>query len=133
MGLDQYAYVRTELPSENPVDFFPDEEEEEVTGEWDRGEMFHSWRKHPDLHGWMEALYFKRGGVDRDFNMSPVALMAEDLDELERTVLTGGLPNTQGFFFGNSRPENKTDDLDFIAKAREAITGRKFVYYYAWW
>jgi hypothetical protein len=40
---------------------------------------------------------------------------------------------TTGFFFGESRPEEKQDDLDFIQKARAAIADGKKVFYTSWW
>jgi hypothetical protein len=33
----------------------------------------HYWRKHPDLHGWMEKLCRAKGGKFDDFNLAPVA------------------------------------------------------------
>ena len=34
----------------------------------------HYWRKHPDLHGWMRALYYAKGGTDQQFNCVNVML-----------------------------------------------------------
>jgi len=42
MGLDMYAYMTSE-PPEKPVDF-----------KVRKTSQFFYWRKHPDLHGWME-------------------------------------------------------------------------------
>ena len=59
----------------------------------------------------------------------------DDLDELEKDVISYNLPQTTGFFFGNNPPDEETmnDDLLFIAKARKAITEGKLVYYDSWW
>ena len=43
------------------------------------------------------------------------------------------LPKTTGFFFGESDGSEQEDDLEFIAKAREALAADKFVYYTSWW
>lgn len=91
------------------------------------------WRKHPNLHGWMEALYRDKGGKDRDFNCVPVQLTAEDLDALETAVNEGSLPHTEGFFFGVSTGAEKDDDLAFIAKAREALAAGDSLFYASWW
>lgn len=91
------------------------------------------WRKHPNLHGWMEELYRKKGGTEKSFNGDPLVLTEEDLDELKITILTGNLPSTTGFFFGESREEINFADLEFIEKAKEAIKEGYTVYYDSSW
>ena len=91
------------------------------------------WRKHPNLHGWMEQLYRKKGGAEKSFNGDPVVITEEDLDELKITILTGKLPSTAGFFFGESREEINFADLEFIEKAKEAIKEGYTVYYDSSW
>ncbi len=98
----------------------------------DGAELYY-WRKHPNLHGWMERLYRQKGGTAEDFNMSPVRLDEADLNALETTVRNDDLPETTGFFFGESRPEEKIRDLEFIDKARKAIASGKAVFYTSWW
>lgn len=121
MGLDMYACILHEAP-EKPVDF-----EAEAVGE------IHYWRKHPNLHGWMEALYREKGGTDPQFNCVNLQLTADDLDRLEHAVRSGNLPQTTGFFFGVSDGSETEDDLAFIAKAREAIAEGLTVFYSSWW
>ena len=48
-------------------------------------------------------------------------------------MLSEALPNTQGFFFGESHPDDKELDLEFIAEARKAMGGDYEVYYDSWW
>ena len=73
MGLDMHAYRMKFTPSKE-VDF-----SEEIFGRDDRGELDYEnpivvakeiayWRKHPDLHGWMENLYREKGGREKSFN-----------------------------------------------------------------
>ncbi len=93
----------------------------------------HYWRKHPNLHGWMEALYYEKGGSSDRFNCVPVVLSAGDLDRLEADVKGGDLPYTEGFFFGESDGREIDDDLAFIAKARQAIAAGQTVFYDSWW
>ncbi len=121
MGLDQSAYVL--LPEEAGT-------RQTDTDAW--GRVIFQWRKHPNLHGWMEALYRAKGGTGA-FNFAAVRLDSEDLDELERTVEAGKLPHTTGFFFGSSRPEEKDDDLLFIRLAREAKAAGRVLFYTADW
>jgi len=91
------------------------------------------WRKHPNLQGWMENLYREKGGSAESFNCVPVRIEAEDLDRLERDVETDTLPNTVGFFFGESCESDKLKDREFIRKSREALRNGKVVYYSSWW
>ena len=52
MGLDMYAYCTENTITD--IDFdTPDDAHE-----------FATWRKHPNLHGWMQQLYTNKGGVD---------------------------------------------------------------------
>lgn len=122
MGLDMYARALHSKPA-TPVDFdMPDDSEE-----------LHYWRKHPNLHGWMKALYKSKGGASPDFNCNTLQLTADDLDKLEADIKGDHLPETTGFFFGKSSPEDKASDLEFIAKARAALAAGKSVSYDSWW
>ena len=95
----------------------------------------HYWRKHPNLHGWMEQLYRQKGGGGRDFNGDPVVISKEDLDNLAASIIDEELPDTDGFFFGQSynNEEERQDDLDFVKKAHRAIEEGYTVYYDSWW
>jgi hypothetical protein len=120
MGLDMYAYKTraavTAYGFEKPADAIE----------------IQYWRKHPDLHGWMEQLYRRKGGTD-EFNLEPVRLDPADIDALEAAVRDDRLPHTEGFFFGASQPEDKDDDLRFIRAARAAFAQGYTVFYIAWW
>ena len=111
MGLDMYAFKEKEGEQQTEI---------------------HYWRKHPNLHGWMESLYLERGG-EGEFNCVKLQLFSEDLDRLERDILSGNLPETLGFFFGKSYGNEAEDDLQFIAEAREAIADGWDVFYDSWW
>jgi hypothetical protein len=125
MGLDMYAYT---APSDL-IGASTDIDLEVLRGV----ERLHYWRKHPNLHGWMEALYRIKGGQAEVFNCVSVRLTTEDLDALEQAVQQDRLPETTGFFFGVTRPEEKEEDLAFIAKARQALKEGKAVLYDSWW
>jgi len=124
MGLDMYAFaLKGEVRSE--VDF--------DTNNIQDYEELHYWRKHPNLHGWMQNLYYDKGGKDDSFNGSDVVLTESDLDSLEQDIIDGNLPNTSGFFFGQTDGSERDDDLEFVAKARKAIKEGKTVYYSSSW
>lgn len=123
MGLDMYALTSTKkLPA--AVDFKTEEEGVET---------IHRWRKHPNLHGWMEQLYIEKGGSEQVFNCACVELTLEDLDRLEQVIRDNSLPQTEGFFFGETDGSEVDDDLAFVAKARAAIADGKQVFYDSWW
>lgn len=124
MGLDQYA-VTSAYDIETDKEF-----------DLNNCEQIAQWRKHNRLEGWMRSLYYRSGGKG-DFNMEPVKLSKEDIDELEHAVLNHLLPKTTGFFFGhdsygdNDVPHHQ--DILFIEKARQAFDLGLNVYYYSWW
>lgn len=91
------------------------------------------WRKHPNLHGWMENLYREKGGKEQSFNGDPVVLTLEDLDRLEEDILRKNLPRTAGFFFGQSDDDISLRDLEFVLGARKAIQEGDTVFYDSSW
>jgi hypothetical protein len=123
MGLDMYAHKTKAIPVDS-VDF--------GTNNFNSQEL-HYWRKHPNLHGWMENLYYTKGGNEDSFNCTNVLLSLDDLNNLEDDINNGNLPDTSGFFFGESDDGRMVDDLEFVRKAKEAITEGYSVYYSSWW
>ena len=126
MGLDMYAFS-TKAKPKTEVDF--------ETKNFEPLEEVHYWRKHPNLHGWMQSLYESKGGNSPDFNGDNVVLTLNDLEDLEHDIKQNDLPDTSGFFFGESanNDEENDNDLAFVAKAREAIAEGRTVYYTSWW
>ena len=127
MGLDQNAY-------QVKSDYNSDTKTETIT----KTEL-HYWRKHNRLQGWMEELYRSKGGQE-EFNCVDVRIDEEDLDTLEQAILDKELPETGGFFFGGDSYEDyegeygyKDSDLEFIKKAKEALTGGWRIVYSSWW
>jgi hypothetical protein len=129
MGLDMYAW---RVKAEDAIGDFEIARNEEDSA---KVEEMHYWRKHHDLHGWMERLYRLKGGTKESFNCVPVQLSMYDLNALENDVLNNLLPETQGFFFGTNPPDDytKNQDMEFIAKAKIAISEGDAVYYDSWW
>ena len=125
MGLDMYAYAVSKRDALNDFEMAQGSEKEELQ----------YWRKHHDLHGWMEKLYSDKGGDAESFNCIPVQLTVDDLDDLQQAILDDNLPRTSGFFFGDNPPDLETmrEDLIFVQKCRMAIKEGKVVYYDSWW
>ena len=118
MGLDMYAYTAAK---------------EQADLETGQRELAY-WRKHPNLHGWMEQLAESKNLGYTTFNGVELELTWEDQDELERAVTHAQLPATRGFFFGDGSDDHyKATDLEFIKKARaELFMGLKVFYNSSW-
>tara|TARA_R110002060_G_scaffold11597_1_gene16765 strand:- start:785 stop:1156 length:372 start_codon:yes stop_codon:yes gene_type:complete len=114
-----------------------------VTGKDEDGELeiedIATWRKHPNLHGWMENLWRERGlsetGEWNEFNSGVyLELTLVDINRLEWEIREKNLPETEGFFFGNDADdEYKEEDLSFCKQARELIKKGKTIVYTSWW
>lgn len=97
---------------------------------------FAYWRKFNHLHGWMEKLYYSKGGKADSFNCVNVRLTEQDLDVLQKQAETMSLKPTEGFFFGTYEEFSEDDQyavLEFVNKAREAISNGYAVFYDSWW
>ena len=149
MGLDMYAYVAQKANQQ--TDFyegavFDEELREYVNLTVSKPREIAYWRKHPNLHGWMEQLWHKKRNAEGNpvvedaedlsgtFNGIELELTHEDLDELERAVTHKQLPSTSGFFFGNDADEHYYEtDLQFIKNARaDLFFGLKVFYNSSW-
>ena len=151
MGLDMYAYVgkpgqRDEFFNQDGLEY------DGVNHEWVTPvggvQPVHSlaqWRKHPNLHGWMKQLWIQKGcpGIDSefykeeyrpDFNGIEFELSWQDLDDLERAIRSGNLPETTGFFFGNNSDNVYFDqDLKFCIDGKaEIFLGQRVFYNSSW-
>ena len=127
MGLDQWCYAcdSNAIPDIR-VDFQIPDDAEEIA----------YWRKHPNIHGWMDDLYRSRGGSDPNFNTSTVELTIDDLEQLQQDIINRKLPHTAGFFFGKSdgSVDERKYDLDFVSRAiRLIIDQDKRIFYTSWW
>lgn len=125
MGLDQYAYAAASAGQYN--DHYNNGKSVAAPRE------LAYWRKHPNLHGWMQQLWESKGNSGH-FNGDELELTWQDLDQLEHAVTNNLLPATRGFFFGdNSDQEYRERDLDFIRAARaELFMGLKVFYNSSW-
>ena len=138
MGLDQYAYVANKAGQR--AEFYEGAAWDAVDNVFVNTKISEPqeiayWRKHPNLQGWMEALYRAKGGTG-DFNGDELELTWEDIDMLEYDIKNGYMAklNTEGFFFGKpSDHYYKEKDLQFCIDAKaELFLGRKVFYNSSW-
>lgn len=141
MGLDQYAYVAAREGQDREYWEHYGEEPNPVV----KPRELSYWRKHPNLQGWMEQLWRNRladqgkdepssGSYGSSFNGIELELTWEDLEQLEKDIEAGRLPQTSGFFFGdNSDDYYREQDLEFIKNARsELFMGLRVFYNSSW-
>lgn len=127
MGLDQFAYTAANQ------------------AEVDTRELAY-WRKHPNLQGWMEALWQEKlnaqgmkpedSPLGSTFNGVELELTWDDLVRLEEDILSGKIASlkTVGFFFGNASDDYyKEQDLEFVRKAKAEIFSGLRVFYNSSW
>ena len=126
-----YAYVATKAGAQQEYwDQYEVETEQRTVS---RPREIAYWRKHPNLHGWMQQLWESKGNTG-SFNGDELELTWEDLDALEQAVVQAQLPTTGGFFFGDpSDSYYHEQDLKFIKNARaELFSGLKVFYNSSW-
>jgi hypothetical protein len=110
MGLDMYLNGRKFLwrnyqnPAVNPMeDGFELKERILELGYW---------RKHPNLHGFIVNEF--ADGIDE---CQEIHLSREDLVKTLGAVEADELPHTEGFFFGESLPEDREPTIEILTKA----------------
>lgn len=130
MGLDMFAFrVSNVTPDENDPGAVVFEEKDLI----DRD--FAYWRKFNALHGWMNDLYIRKGGVS-EFNCVNLELTSQDLMQLEYAVHTRSLEPTSGFFFGPQDPvsDEEYDEVSsFISECLPVIEAGDHIVYSSWW
>lgn len=140
MGLDMYAHARLNVPADCP--WFGTGDLDGVAGiatactiEAGQTGHFAYWRKHADLHRWMERLAVERGfdADAHDFNCVWLRLEPQDLDRLQADMEAGLQKNVGGFFFGQSTPEDEEYTRRFIKGARHAFRKGATIFYDSWW
>jgi hypothetical protein len=121
MGLDQYAYLASKADTD-----YDDTSRQEIA----------YWRKHPNLQGWMENLFYEKGGDCNTFNGVELELTWDDVDKLEKDIRSGVIAkmDTKGFFFGDPSDDYYYEkDLQFCVDAKaECFLGRKVFYNSSW-
>jgi hypothetical protein len=135
MGLDMYAYVAARAgQSEHYWQKNLDGNLESVS----KPREIAYWRKHPNLHGWMNNLWLEKNinslHDDVMFNGIELELTWDDLNQLELDIKEGKLPSTSGFFFGDDSDDYyRAQDLQFVADAKaEVFLGLKVFYNSSW-
>jgi hypothetical protein len=92
------------------------------------------WRKHPNLHGWMEDLWLDNGGAGV-FNCVDLPLSEQDILDCMDAIRNDRLPHTEGFFFGETdhSEEQQEEDLRIMEICLAAVRNGKEVVYSSWW
>lgn len=146
MGLDQWVAIRGE---------------EELIGYWRKHPDLHGWMR--DLWHWkrwtpladslssdeaIKDLFRREGEAIRKyyrgeataeeagiFNQVELPLTEHDILDCMEAIRNDVLPETEGFFFGESdhTEEQRQEDLAIMEKCLEAVRQGKEVVYSSWW
>ena len=139
MGLDQYAYAAA---TDKQYDeyweggSFDDKTHDYSNPTVAKPREIAYWRKHPNLHGWMEELAEKKGLEYHSFNGIEVELTWEDVDQLEKDIKSGVVASmeTIGPFFGNPSDDfYYENDLQFCVDAKAELFLKRKVFYNSSW
>lgn len=120
MGLDQYAYI-----ARKPGTKYEDISRQRIA----------YWSKHPNLQGWMEKLYYEKGGKE-SFNGVELELTWEDIDRLEKDIKSGNVAKLgiKGYFFGDPKDDHyRKRDLQFCVAAKVELFFKRRLFYYSSW
>ena len=112
MGLSQYIYVteKTKL-KDNGTDLA------DYAAIRDDKEFF-EWRKHWDLHGFLEQVYLKKGGKE-PATWDVIQLNEKDIDDLKYALDKNELPwNKKCFVWDNSTESKQEQTNEFVDKAK---------------
>ena len=138
MGLDMYAYSASRAGANR--DYWDGYDFDRGTSNQPQPKELAYWRKHPNLHGWMEQLWQAKGrpgdNPENMFNGVELELTREDIDRLEADILEGRVRDlrTVGFFFGDAADDYyREQDLAFVREARaDLFMGLKVFYNSSW-
>lgn len=98
--------------------------------EKDTDEQIGYWRKHPNLHGFIVQEF--ANGVDE---CQAIPLTLDNVKAIISATKEDRLPHTEGFFFGQSYPEDKEPTLEVFTKLFDKMNSDPSyeVYYQASW
>ena len=142
MGLDMYAYAAAREGQQD--EYYDGVEFNKETGQYENAKVSKPieiayWRKHPNLHGWMERLWEEKGRPGAEsptetFNGVELELTWDDIEQLEFDIQEDNLPGTTGFFFGDDSDDYyKEQDLEFVKQAKaDLFLGLKVFYNSSW-
>lgn len=89
-------------------------------------------RKHSDLHGWLEDLW-KEKGNEGPCNCEELPLTEEDLRRMRDFAELPVHPKRTGFFWGESRDEQWEATRKLVKELLSAVKDGKQVIYRAWY
>ena len=138
MGLDMYAYSAARAGAQR--DYWDGYDFQKKESNQPEPRELAYWRKHPNLHGWMERLWHEKGCPGSDdtamFNGVELELTSEDIDRLEQDLLANRVSAlcTVGFFFGDASDDHyREQDLAFVREARADLFMGLRVFYNSSW
>lgn len=117
MGLDMF-FIRAPKGQE------PSDEK------WDKIAQF---RKHSDLHGWLEKQWHDTLGKSEKFNCVFMEITPDILSRLKDYLRNPEKEKYRGFFWGESTEEDWKETRELVPRLEEIINSGDRVFYYPWW
>ncbi len=95
-------------------------------------------RKHSDLHGWLEEEWRKQSEKNTNaewsaFNCVYLEITPGILVRLKDYMTLTDKKRYEGFFWGASDDEQWQETRELIARIEDIIKSGDKVYYYSWW
>ena len=93
------------------------------------------WRKHPDLHCFIEDIWRKKKpkeAANNSFNCIYFKLSKKDLKAILKATKNRKMVKRTGFFFGYSSDYQYKETIKIFKDALEQVDKYDF-YYYSWW
>lgn len=116
MGLDMFLYGKKDMANKN-------DEKREIG----------YWRKHPNLHRYIENLYRVKGGKE-EFNCIDYLLSKEEIEDIIAKSKNRELDKSEGgFFFGESCDEDNESTVKIMTIALKCMKQGYKIYYTSWW
>lgn len=129
--------VREYVKSKKSDNYRVLEEEKKVLEDEYRGllneEEIYYWRKHANLNGFMEKLYYAKGGEGK-FNCTPLILTKEDVKKVIEFESTGEEQEvSQGYFWGKSSQSDRDESITVFTNILNSFDFDKYDLVYLCW
>jgi hypothetical protein len=131
MGLDMMLYAREVI------------EEGDDVSEDARQIEIGTWRKHPDLHSYIETLWRAETGSTEDFNCIDYKLSRKQIIDIILLTVTETMPKSKGgFFFSESKLTDISHTITLMGSALSYIDKHTSypddvpeyeIFYSSWW
>lgn len=109
------------------------EDKKELESLRDAGKEIQYFRKHSDLHGWLTEKWLEKHPEEDNFNCLYLEITPELLAEMTEYANQIDHERYQGFFWGESYPEDWEDTRKLCERIKDILDEGNKVFYTSWW